>query len=44
MGITLGFVKVLKTKDLGSLSKNRNVPEALRTAAAKLLGLRRQQG
>lgn len=44
IGVTLGFVKILKTKDLGFLEKNRNVPEGLRTTAAKMLHHRQQRG
>jgi hypothetical protein len=44
LGITLGLVNRLKTRDLGVLSKNRSVPDALRSAAAKLLKTRKPQG
>jgi hypothetical protein len=43
LGITLGLVKGLKTRDLGVLSKNRSVPEALRSAATRMLNARKLQ-
>jgi hypothetical protein len=42
IGITMGFVKNLKTRDLGIVSKNRNIPEGLRNTASKMFRLRQQ--
>jgi hypothetical protein len=42
IGITMGFVKNLKTRDLGIISKNRNIPEGLRNTASKMLRLRQK--
>lgn len=43
LALSLGFVKNLKPKEMELVSKNRNIPEALRTTAAKMLRARRQQ-
>jgi hypothetical protein len=40
-GIAVTFVSSLKTKDLSILEKNKNVSEAVRIAAKKLLVVRR---
>lgn len=40
-GVAVGFVSNLKTKDLELLEKNRNVSEAVRAAAKKLLQVRK---
>lgn len=40
-GIAVTFVSSLKTKDLSALEKNRNISEAVRIAAKKLLLVRR---
>ena len=42
LGVTLDFVKRLTLKDIEFLSKNRNVPETLRSAGRRLLSLKRQ--
>lgn len=42
LGVTLDFVKRLTLKDIEFLSKNRNVPETLRTAGRRLLALKRE--
>lgn len=42
LGVTLDFVKRLTLKDVEFLSKNRNVPETLRTAGRRLLALKRE--
>lgn len=36
LGISLGFVKMLNRRELEGLSKNRNIPEALRNTARKM--------
>lgn len=41
VGLSLNFVKLLKVKDLGGLSKNKGVPEIIRTSAARLLQMKR---
>ncbi len=40
-GVAVGFVSALKTKDLELLEKNRNVSEAVRAAAKRLLQVRK---
>ena len=42
LGVTLDLVKRLTLKDIEFLSKNRNVPETLRTTGRRLLALRRE--
>ncbi len=42
LGVTLEFVKRLTLKDIEFLSKNRNVPETLRTTGRRLLALKRE--
>ncbi len=42
LGVTLDLVKRLTLKDIEFLSKNRNVPETLRSAGRRLLALKRQ--
>lgn len=41
VGLSLGFIKNLKAKDLNTLSKNKGVPEVIRTSAARLLQTKR---
>ena len=41
LGVTLDFIKRLTLKDLEQLSKNRNVPETLRSAARRIHALKR---
>ena len=41
LGVTLDFLKRLNLKDLEQLSKNRNVPETLRSTARRLHMLKR---
>lgn len=41
VGVSLGFIKNLKPKDLGSLSRNKGVPEVIRTSAGRLLQTKR---
>jgi len=43
LGVTLDFVKRLTLKDIEFLSKNRNVPETLRTTGRRLLALKREK-
>jgi hypothetical protein len=42
LGMTLDFIKRLTLKDLEHLTKNRNVPETLRSTARKMVELKRQ--
>ncbi len=42
LGVTLDYVKRLTLKDLEFLSKNRNVPETLRSTGRRLLTVRRE--
>jgi hypothetical protein len=42
LGVTLDFIKRLNLKDLEQLTKNRNVPETLRSTARKMVELKRQ--
>jgi hypothetical protein len=41
LGVTLDFIKRLSLKDVEQLSKNRNVPETLRSAARRIHALKR---
>ncbi len=41
VGVSLGFVKNLKPKDLSNLSRNKGVPEVIRTSAGRLLQMKR---
>ncbi len=41
VGVSLNFIKLLKVKDLSSLSKNKGVPEVIRTSAGRLLQTKR---
>lgn len=41
-GVAMGFISSLKIKDLSLLEKNKNVAEAVRASAKKLLSLRRR--
>ena len=41
VGISLNFIKNLKAKDLSNLSRNKGVPEAIRTSAGRLLQTKR---
>jgi len=43
-GISVTLISSLKVKDLVLLDKNRNVPELVRTAAKRLLAVRKPQG
>ncbi|HEY5998646.1 MAG TPA: hypothetical protein VI078_05005, partial [bacterium] len=43
VGVTLDFLKWLTLKDLEQVTKNRNVPEALRSAARRLFTLKRDK-
>jgi len=43
LGVTLDLVKRLTLKDIEFLSKNRNVPETLRTTARRMLALKRDK-
>lgn len=43
LGISLDFIKRITEKDLDFLAKNRNVPETLRSAARRLLALKRKE-
>jgi hypothetical protein len=40
LGVTLDFIKRLNLKDLEQLTKNRNVPETLRSTARKMVELK----
>jgi len=42
LGVTLDFIKRLNLKDLEHLTRNRNVPETLRSTARKMVELRKQ--
>jgi hypothetical protein len=41
VGISLGFIKNLKPKDLNNLARNKGVPEVIRTSAGKFLQTKR---
>ena len=41
VGISLGFVSRMTDRDLGSLERNRNIPEAVRASARKLVIMRK---
>ena len=41
IGISLGFVSRMADRDLGSLERNRNIPEAVRASARKLVIMRK---
>lgn len=41
VGLSLGFIKNLKPKDLSSLAKNKGVPEAIRNSAGRFLQMKR---
>ncbi|MBI3610660.1 MAG: hypothetical protein HY204_08175 [Nitrospirae bacterium] len=43
IGASLPLLHAIKTKDLGLLSKNRNIPEAIRTGASRLLFAKQKQ-
>ncbi len=43
LGISLPLLSSIKVKDLGVLSKNRNIPEAIRTGANRLLLAKQKQ-
>jgi Zn-dependent metalloprotease len=42
IGVSLSFLQLLKKKDLAALTKNRNIGEALRSAANRLLRTRHE--
>lgn len=41
VGLSLGFIKNLKPKELNNLSKNKGVPEVIRSSAGKFLQMKR---
>lgn len=41
IGLSLGFLKNLKPKELGVVAKNKNIPEVIRSSAHKMLQLKR---
>lgn len=41
VGLSLGFIKILKARELGGLSKNKGVPEVIRSSAHKMLQLKK---
>jgi hypothetical protein len=41
IGLSLGFLKNLKVRDLGIVAKNKNIPEVIRSSAHKLLQLKK---
>ncbi|TAK01098.1 MAG: hypothetical protein EPO39_14865 [Candidatus Manganitrophaceae bacterium] len=41
VGLSLGFIKNLKAKDLGNLARNKGVPEVIRSTAGRLLQTKR---
>ncbi|MBI3994583.1 MAG: hypothetical protein HY349_01270 [Nitrospirae bacterium] len=42
LGISMPLLSLIKVKDLGILAKNRNVPEAIRSGAARLVQARQK--
>ncbi|HLG21845.1 MAG TPA: hypothetical protein VI382_03450 [Candidatus Manganitrophaceae bacterium] len=44
VGLSLGFLKILKAKELGGVSKNKGVPEVIRTSAHRLLQMKKGGG
>lgn len=42
LGVTLDFIKRLTLRDIEQLTKNRNVPETLRSTARRLLAIKRE--
>ena len=42
LGVTLDFIKRLNLKDIEQLTRNRNVPETLRSTARKMVELKKQ--
>jgi len=44
VAISMAHLNSIKTKDLGFLSKDRGVPEAIRNAAARLFRARQEKG
>lgn len=43
IGVSMSLIKSIKKKDLGLLSKNRNLPEAIRSGATRLLAAKEKQ-
>lgn len=41
VGLSLGFIKNLKPKELNNLAKNKGVPEVIRSSAGKFLQMKR---
>lgn len=41
IGLSLGFLKNLKVKELGIVAKNKNIPEVIRSAAQRLLQVKK---
>ena len=41
VGLSLGFLKILKPKELGVVGKNKNIPEVIRSSAHRMLQLKK---
>lgn len=44
VGLSLGFLKTLKTKELNGVAKNKGIPEVIRTSARRFLTIKKGGG